>query len=82
MAVFFNPIACTLPLSCGTELELTGKVIGRMILNAIKCPRCGIQYNLIVPIFSSGSDVQAYTENLCVSVSNTCGVHPPIIQRM
>ena len=81
MAYKFNAIACALPFPSGTELEIAGMLMARVINNVISCPNCGQHYSLIISPYISGKELYAAAEELQSQVLYTCGDHPPIIQK-
>jgi hypothetical protein len=70
-----------LPLLTAAELEVAGRLFGRVVRNAVQCRNCGVHYSLIVPAGVSGTELATTTAELCEDVSSTCGRHPPLIQK-
>jgi hypothetical protein len=81
MGISFNIIAFMLPLISAAELEVAGRVMGRVVRDAIACPACGVRYSLIVPACSSGAQIDRAKRELRDQVSSTCGQHPPVVQK-
>ena len=81
MPVFFNPIAFESSMSFDGHFELAGLVIGRTLQEAVHCPYCGATYHLIVPAAASLSEVEAYRIDLREALSESCGMHPPFVQK-
>jgi len=80
MPVFFNPIAIESSISFEGHVELGGLVVGRTVPDALRCPNCGAEYSLLVPAGASVSEVEAYRSYLSEALTESCGMHPPVVQ--
>jgi hypothetical protein len=80
MPILFNPIAFAASLAYGPQFELAGKVVALTLREAVRCPFCGIAYNLLVPAAASTPEVEAFQRNLGSALSASCGMHPPLLQ--
>jgi hypothetical protein len=69
------------PLVGAAEIEVAGRLMGRVVPDAIKYPECGVHYNLIVAVDTPARQIDNDAEELRRHVKQTCGRHPPIIQK-
>jgi len=81
MAIMFNPIALSASIPCEHHIRIAGTLAGRILRKALKCPSCGICYDLIVPTHVSSSELETYTLDLRLALMETCGGHPPVLQK-
>ena len=80
MPVFFNPIAIESSITFDGNVALGNLPVGRTLTDALHCPTCGAAYNLLVPAGASVSEVEAYRCNLRDALTESCGMHPPVVQ--
>lgn len=80
MPVLFSPIAFACSIPYGPQFELGDTVVGRTLLDAVRCPACGASYHLLVPAAASSPEVETFRLNLGSALGATCGMHPPLVQ--
>jgi hypothetical protein len=81
MAIMFNPIALKNSMPCDYPIRIAGTLAGRTLPEALTCPSCGSVYDLIVPAHASLSEVETYTLDLRIALLESCGSHPPVLQK-
>ena len=62
------------------RLALGSLPVGRTLRDALHCPNCGAAYNLLVPAEASVTEVEAYCSHLRDTLTESCGMHPPVVQ--
>jgi hypothetical protein len=80
MPVFFNPIAIESSITFDGNVALGSLPVGRTLRDALHCPNCGAAYNLLVPAEASVTEVEAYCSHLRDTLTESCGMHPPVVQ--
>lgn len=81
MPSFFNPIAVSVPYTERVPDPLAHFTHARRLPFPLACRACGREFAIFVPASLAAIDVNQVYGELSDLVVDTCGNHPPVIQR-